>query len=507
MTLLSDTAAFVQKLRESFDEFRRTELLVREQYGRDPGTVSPPSDLLERATRRFLIDDLLRALDWNPDDPSNVIEEARARTQSEERLYFDYLGLQLQTRAPVLLFEAKGFDVALPRKPRGPEVDAREMSALIAEAVDAIKRGDTGLPVISVWAEFLRDMHTYIDSLDELGRATLQRAVISAGGWIIVFREPLAVFRSDRPANVDHIHCFISIDDILLRHEELYKLLHRTRLVDTLPLTLKVAEALEMIPGAQVAECFRAVLVATSSSTGGRRQYYPTRAVYPAVLIRTGARWFAIVDYDHPVEEPKRTDRIDAFLVDLGARGAALEHRLTLRYGRPFDPQPIDMFPGFPEVRKHQDPVLSSLAPVTGSTAIRREAGRVERKICITHSGEPGAPAEFVVVTGTARFYKYDRQEGPVCPFHLWKSARSEHAAAVQPHTGYVANSFTEDGQDRHCAHNDLVKFRADRCHVQAIETHLCCRACLFAVDCWVNPRDRERLPCSEQEVREHATS
>jgi hypothetical protein len=501
LTLLSDTASFAQKLRESFDEFRRTESLVREQYARDPDAASPTSDLLERATRRLLIDNFLRALDWNPDDPSCVTEEARARTQSEERLYFDYLGLQPQTRAPVLLFEAKGFDVALPRKPRGPQVDAREMSALIAQAVDAIKRGDTSLPVISAWAEFLRDMHTYIGSLDELGRVTLQRAVISAGGWIIVFHEPLAVFRSDRPANLDHIHCFISIDDILLRHGELYKLLHRTRLVDTLPLTLKVSEALEMIPGTQIAGCYRAVLVATSPSTGGRRQLYPTRAVYPALLIRSGDRWFAIVDYDHPIEEPKRTDRIDTFLSDLNASGAALEHRLTLRYGRAFDPLLVEKFPGFPEVRKHQDPVLGSIGPVTGSTADRRNAGRIERKICITHSGEPGAPAEFIVVTGTARFYKYDRQTGPVCPFHLWKNARGEHAAATQPHTGYVTNSFTEDGQDRHCAHDHLLKLRAERCHLRAIETHLCCQSCLFAADCWALPDDRERLPCPNEAV------
>lgn len=507
MIRLNETAAFAQKLRQSYDEFQRTELLIREQYARNPAEVSPTSGLLERATRRFLIDDFLRALEWSPDDPSSVTEEARARTRLKERLYFDYLGLQPQTRAPVLLFEAKGFDVVLPRKRRGPEMHAREMSALIAAAIDAIKRGDTGLPVISEWAEFLRDMHTYVSSLDELGRATLQRAAISGGGWIIVFREPLAVFLSDRPANVDHIHCFVSINDILRRHEELYDLLHRTRLVDTLPLTLKVGEALEMIPGTRVTECFRAVLVATSSSTGGRRQFYPTRAVYPALLIRTGDRWFSIVDYDHPVEEPKRTDRIDSFLAEIHALGAALEQRLTARFGRPFDPLPIEMFPGFPEMREHRNSTLMPLAPVTGSTADRREAGRVERKICVSHSGEPGAPAEFVVVTGRARFYKYDRQDGPDCPFHLWKNARRTDAAAAQPHTGYAADSFTEDGQDRHCAHDDLVKLRGDRCQVKAIETHLCCQACLFATNCWATSSDRERLPCPEEAATEHAKS
>jgi hypothetical protein len=208
LTLLSDTTEFARRIRASFDEFQRVEAHVREQYARAAGAAEPPQELLERATRRFLIDDFLRALDWSPDNSSQVIEEARARTTSDERLYFDYLGIRPDTRAPVLLYEAKGFDVALPRKPHGPPLDARDMSVLIAEAVDAIKRGDKSLPVISAWAEFLKDIHTYIASLDELGSATLRRAVISAGRWIIVFREPIAVFRSNGPTNVGHIHCF-----------------------------------------------------------------------------------------------------------------------------------------------------------------------------------------------------------------------------------------------------------------------------------------------------------
>lgn len=51
-------------------------------------------------------------------------------------------------------------DVALPRKPYGPQLGPQEMSSLIAEAVNAIKRGDKSPLVISEWAEFLRDMYT-----------------------------------------------------------------------------------------------------------------------------------------------------------------------------------------------------------------------------------------------------------------------------------------------------------------------------------------------------------
>ena len=495
-----ETAAFAEKLRTCFDRFRQVEQVHRAQYARAPETDKPTTEMLERATRRFLIDDLLRAADWDPDEPTIVTEEARARTASQERLYFDYLGLKPRTLAPVLLVEAKGFDVELPRRPRGRALNRQDMAVLLAGSIDALRQGDSSLPVIAQWADYLRDLHGYISSLDELGRETLKRAVISAGQWVIVFTEPVASFRGTGAANAAHIHCFTSMDDMLARHGELFALIHRQRLVDTLPLTLKVSEALEMIAADEIKSCYRAVLVATSASSGGRRQPYPTRSAYPGLLVRTGERWFAIVDYDGPVEEPRRTERISDFLLKLDQMGQAFEHRLATRLGRRLDPLPLSDFPGFTSER-YPDLLPDALAPLPGSTAARLEARTATRKTCVTHTGEQGAPAEFIVVTGTARFYKADVQAGSDCPYHLWKLARRAKAAASQPHVGFETASFTEDGQDRHCAHADLVSLRADRCHIRAFETHLCCQTCLFAPECWSGARDRDRLPCPKDAV------
>lgn len=498
MTDLSDTANFARKLREIFDAFRQHETVIRDQYARDPATAPAPAPLLERATRRFLIDDFLRALDWEVNDPSTVVEEARAKTATGERLYFDYLGLNPKTQVPVLLFEAKGFDIPLPRKPHGQALSSKEMSSVIAEAVDAIKRSDKSLPVISGWAEYLRDLHTYIGSLDKLGSATLQRAAISAGGWIIVFDQPIAVFRDATRASVEHIHCFIDADDILGRHEDLYALLHRKRLTDTLPLTLKVGESLRVLSTKIITDCFRAVLVTTSTSSGSRRQHYPTRTVYAALLVRAGDRWFAIIDYDCPLEEPRSAERIDAFLAELDLHGAKFESTLASRFGCTFALLSIGRFPGFPPSRDTGGAALSAIAPVAGSTADRQQSIVTQRKAYVCYSGEPGAPSEFIVVTGTERFYKKDRAVGTECLFHLWKQARAANAADDAAHTGYVADSFTDDGQDRHCAHNHLAHLRAERCQVRPIETHLCCRTCLFEADCWQDPADQARLPCPE---------
>lgn len=496
MTLLSDAADFSRRFGAAIDEFRRLEVQIRRQHAQ----AEPDQEyLLERATRRFLVDDLLRALDWDPANPSQIAEEARSKSKQTDRFYFDYLGISPGTDAPVLLVEAKGFDVQLPRKAYGPKLDAAKMAKVIAEAVDALKRNDSSIPIIAEWAEFLRDLRDYVISLGELGRITLRRAAITAGGWIVVFQEPIATFQQSDKANSEHIVCFASLDDMLLRADEVYQLLHRSRLIDTLPATLKVSEALKMIAPDSIGACFKAVLVATTMGSGARRQQYPTRSIYAALLIDTGGRLFAVVDYEKPLEEPKRTDRIESLIEHLKSNGAELLQRLAQRYGRVLQLSSLDQFPGFPAVPNPQ----SSLAEVVGRpeelAAERPRVDKVEPRSLVTSSGERGAAAEFILVTGSEWFYKLDRQDGPECRFHYWKTARNEGVAAGELHTGYVTDSFTEDGQDRHCAHSDLLSLRAERCHLRAIESHLCCKACIFASECWST--EGNRLPCPVKRI------
>lgn len=115
MSIVSESAEFANSLRAGFELFRREEANLRAQYAAAAGNDPMPDALLERTTRRFLLDHFLRALDWNPDNPSEIIEEARAYTQDSDRLYFDYLGVDPQDRSPILILEAKGFDVPPPR--------------------------------------------------------------------------------------------------------------------------------------------------------------------------------------------------------------------------------------------------------------------------------------------------------------------------------------------------------------------------------------------------------
>jgi hypothetical protein len=333
-------AAFRTALRRAFEDFQADEQRIRGQYARAVQEGGAPAgadddELLERPTRRFLVDRMLRALDWNPDDPRQVVEEARSWDADDERRYFDYLGIAAETRAPVVLVEAKAYDVGAARQPRGRNLDARGMAYLISGAIGDLKSGRKDHPILAEWAEWLNDLRTYVISLNELGRSTLRRVVSTAGRWVVVFEEPVDVFTGEGPPNVGLIHCFVSMEDILDGHAALFRLLHRPRLVDTLPLALSPAQALAALSPAAISRIFRGVAAVTRES-GGSRRTYPTRSIWPAIIAITSDRPFAIIDdAGTPLEDPREPARLAEFIGTLSTNGAAFEARLLKMLGRP----------------------------------------------------------------------------------------------------------------------------------------------------------------------------
>lgn len=500
MSETSDIAAFAEALHKAFETFKINETLIREQYARavtagDEQEGADDRDLLERPTRRFLIDGILRGLDWDPDNPTEIAEEVRSWDDDGGRLYFDYLGIAPRTRAPVILVEAKGYDVRAARRPHGRDLDARGMAELISAALAALKSGQTDRAIITEWAEWLRDLQTYVASVGDLGQTTLRRVVITAGQWLIVFAQPVATFVRPGAPSVADIHCFVSIEDIIERHGEIFSLLRRQRLVDTLFLTMPVAEALEILAPHTISQVFRGVVVVTRE-TGGNRNRYPTRSVWPSLIVLSSGRPFAITEYDAPaLEEPLDEDGFASFLSDLSARGAAFEARLLGLLGLPGrQPLALAHFPGFRDTVGRRDAEMTTVAPAPDSTAaIRAQTSRIQRSL-IAHTGEPGALPEYVVATGESWFYKTESPIGPSCTYHAWTAAKKAGVAAQQPHMGGASNSYTQSGQFRHCAHEELRGMRGHRCHIAVLESHLCCRACIFQTDCWTT--DAARLPC-----------
>jgi len=487
-----EITAFADGLRKAFGTFKDAEKLIRQQYNREVSSGNVPAgieeaNLLERPTRRFLIDGILRGLDWNPDDPTRVIEEARSWSKIGARLYFDYLGLAPRTRAPVMLVEAKGYDATSARRPRGQVPDARYMAEIISAALNDLRSGTESQSIIAEWSDWLKDLQSYVASLGALGRSTLKRVVITAGRWLIIFEDPIEAFLRPNSADPDRVHCFTDLDEIISRHATIFKLLHRQRLVDTLPLTIPAAEALDLIPPGTISAIFRGVLVATTSS-GGIRRPYPTRSIYPAMILTVAGRVFGIIDDPpEPLEEPLARERYAQFLIELTTRAAAFETDLLRLMGRSdLMPLPLANFPGFRHLFGSAEAAAEAFVPVEGSTAALRAATLIPRRVMVAATADTVATPEYLVATGTDWFYKRDHPFGRDCIFHDWPKAKNDGVADATPHVGRVATSYTMSGEDRDCAHERLRRMRGDRCHIISLETHLCCRVCILSsIRCW----------------------
>jgi hypothetical protein len=122
----------------------------------------PPVSLLEHNVRERFINRLLTALGWDLDQ--TVAEEARVK--GDTTLFLDYLGVHLDTRMPLLIFEAKAWEkpfisasTAAGKKLRPEE--------LIARALNYIKAGRVGdTPVIAEWLEWLSKLIEYVRDLE-----------------------------------------------------------------------------------------------------------------------------------------------------------------------------------------------------------------------------------------------------------------------------------------------------------------------------------------------------
>ncbi|RUL79928.1 hypothetical protein [Dyella choica] len=488
-------AAFRRALLSAFEFFQAEEQNIRSQYARDvdSGNAPPGADddeLLERPTRRFLVDRMLRALDWNPDDPNQVGEEVRSWDQEGERLYFDYLGISSLTRTPVVLVEAKAYDKGAPRKPHGASLDARSMTDLISGAIADLKSGRKEHSILAEWITWLSDLRDYVSSLSELGRSTLRRVVSTAGQWVVVFEEPVMVFLDDGPPPSGFIHCFVSFTDIFDRSATLFQLLHRPRLVDTLPLLFTRGDAAEFLAPHTIAGYFRGVLVATRES-GPRRRHYPTRTLLPALVVISVDRPFAIVDFGGGLlEDPLDPTKLPDVIQELVTRGSDFERQLLQMLGRlDLVARPLLEFPGF-----CSDSWRDEVAQPTTIAAVAAAGQQVEKQAprFVIHVGE--RYPEYLVVTGEHWFYKTATPLGSVCKFHDWPHAKENGVAAEVALAEKNESSYTVSGEDIHCAHEVFRRLRIGRCKVDVLDAHLCCRACIYSPFCWST--DVGRLPC-----------
>lgn len=441
--------------------------ITRQQ--RDPYTeLDPKRRPHEHDTRLLFVDKLLGHLGWQLGAGGNVLEETRLQAHTTK--FMDYVGVVDIAGEPLLLVEAKAWD-----KPAISAREGRQNTSdveLVAAAIQHIRDGqaeDTS-PIIGEWDSYLRQVSGYVQTLKELYQHDLPRAVIISGEWMVVFSEPVETFLG--ALLPDDIAIF-KRSQLTGRAEEIFELLHRSELTKDAPIPLRPAQLQQFVELNGVAGAFQGVHVhyeRTGSALFVRR---PRILVYPALFVaREDSAVFTVIDNDTPVELDYQTveDGIETLaphLDTIQTRSAALIATCEAELGGKLPLAELSAFPGF------------------------RSNGMAKALV-----GGLAEADEWLVATGSAAHFLLVEPRIQECRFHRWAECGADaalqsaiSARSVEPPAFFV------DAQRHHCAHQVVQDRRDGRCLIQAIDSRVCCQACVYLEHCWT-AEERAALPC-----------
>ncbi|NTV45051.1 MAG: hypothetical protein HGB11_00645 [Chlorobiales bacterium] len=437
---------------------------------------------LEHNVRKVFINRMLTALGWVLED--TVAEEARLK--GETTLFLDYLGVHLDTRIPLLIFEAKAWE-----KPFVSAATAagrrQPPDELIARALNHIKVENDGTPpVIGEWIEWLVKLREYVINLKNQSDHVVSRVAISSGQWLVIFTEPASVFLEQTDVNPENILVF-QTDDFVSYSDDIFGQISYGQLVDEIPSPLRPTQLTAFISANTVRRVFRALWISwKTSGSEGMYDTFPQIRVYPVVVIERADRVLLnVADAQRfqgsfvPSDVKDLKAHLDVVEGNLNRLLEAIFDELHFR----FEVSDITLFPGFP------------ISPLRGSTNSLVSYPEQPRKKFIRPW--PNRAGEFLLLMGTSSHFLLEQPTVATCLGHNWPECR-----AVSMHIGEPIfsqridpKSFYTSGSSHHCAHRAIHDHRSDNCHVEVFESFLCCKACIFDQICWPEGT-AAALPC-----------
>ncbi len=480
MSRFADKARFKENVSKLIAQFSAP---IREQsfLGAAPG---PP---LEHVTRRHFIDPFLRALGWDLTQLNEqMIEEARTRGETTLRL--DYLGVNSQTRIPILIVEAKPWEapfVALSAK--GSSAESLEPSQpinLICAAIEHCKAGGEpkDSPVTLEWAKNLAKLQQYVTAVRDESCHIVTRLATLSGRWLVTFNDPTAIFLAPGKVNPRLIDTYRE-DELVTHAEAIFDQLARSSVIDVFPVMVRPSLLPAYTRTADVNRVYHALWI-SRHTTGPSWKPRPSLDFEVAmVLERRDGALLTIIDQSlqgqpMPHDYPKMSEHITA----TEAQSDELLRRVNSELGATLQPSGVEAFPGFPtsRVTGNQSGITPGDQPRTN--LIKMEAG----------------PGEFVLVTGTTKHFLFETPTVNPCDCHDWVFCQTQAqeqgdgpiiARSVEP------KSFFTSREVYHCAHRLVHDRRNVRCQVDAFEEFLCCRTCVLQTFCW-QPQELASLPC-----------
>lgn len=478
MSRLADKARFKESVRKLIAHFAAP-IRERSFAGAEHGPT------LEHVTRRHFIDPFLRALGW---DLSRLNEEMieEARTRGETTLRLDYLGVNPQTRVPVLIVEAKAWAAPFVA-PSASEGSAEGPWAslpisLICAAIEHCKSGGKpkDSPVTQEWTEYLAKLHQYVASVrDESGHIVTRLATVS-GQWLVTFIDPQAIFLTPGKVNPLLIGIYRA-GELVTRADEIFDQLARSSVNDAFPAMVRPSLLPAYITPADVKSAYHALWV-SRQVTGASWKPKPNLDFEVAIVLerRDGALVTVTDESLQGLSLPHDYDLMGAHIAAVEAQADELLRRVNVELGAALQTVAVAEFPGFPA------------STVAGTQVVAVPANQPRVDLIKMAAG----PGEFLLVTGMARHFLLPAPTVHPCACHDWAFCQSQ-GQGQQPVFGRSVDptAFFISRESHHCAHRLVHDRRNARCQVDAFEEFLCCRACHLQNFCW-SKQDLAALPC-----------
>jgi hypothetical protein len=423
-----------------------------------------------------------------------VVEEARVK--GDTTLFLDYLGVHLEQRTPILIFEAKAWDK--PLVTTSSSAGRRERpEVLIAKTLSFIQEGQQGAsPVTAEWTGWLSKLGDYVRNLHAQSKHLVSKVAIASGQWLVIFSDTRNAFIDPGVVDPNFILVF-EAQQFVAGSDDIFRQLAYERLVDDIPSPIRPTQLSAFIAVSDVRRLFHAIVVTwEASGSGAVFDRFPQVIVNPAAVVERADGTLLHVT-DHQVGHefvPTDPDNLEEHLAGVRTKADRLLGSIAKELGITLPPSNIDVFPGFPETPTRGS--SSGLVPEPISTRVNL-LWRF-----------PNNPREFLLVTGTMPHFILDKPSFRTCIGHDWVACSG--AGQAQGNSPILTSSidpkaYFQSGLGQHCAHRAIHDRRADWCYVSGFETFLCCKACVFQDTCWPEPHI-PALPCCEDKPSDTET-
>ena len=475
---------------EAENEFRAgmEEMLDAIERQIAPGAANPYAGagdqvFHEHDTRVFFFDRLLKLLGWELGPGGNVAEEARIKADTTK--FVDYVGINLETRAPALILEAKAWDKPLiTGKGRWRNLPSSDLVVAAVKHINS-KGEKAKSPVTGEWHDNLSQLARYVRMFKEEHGHEVPCAVLSSGEWILVFKMPATTFCGGG-VNDQQFQLFERKSYVADAHS-IFEAMARVALADTAPITIRSAQLGNYVSTNNFEAAYHAQLIHYERSGTELFAQLPRILVYPALIVeRDDGALFTVIDVEIPIvmhlsrtEDDNET--LGPHIHEVTMAAQVLVSKCATELGAAITPRKLADFPGFPETS------------VVNARSLA--LGRIQKILVrpLRTSSD-----NWIAVTGQFPHYLH---ETPVihCRFHAWAECRAEHNSigpnAIGSPSTTTPRAFFVDTKLHHCAHQAIADRRHDRCHIQPIDSRTCCKACAYQDECWSDV-EAAALPC-----------